>query len=959
MAICFHAHGITFRKYRRGAALLLLLGIIVLVSFGIFLGHPERILSRPSQHAEKTTVALIDAKQALIGWAVSHPNAPGLMPWPDRNTDGNYDGDSDCASLPSNATFNSAFLLGRLPWRGRTNPCEKVHGGLGIDVRDSAEEYLWYAVSRNLIRQYQSPPGYPTINPALPNTALFPWLTVRNAVNTVISDRVAVVILAPDVALSNQDRSGTAPNAENYLDIHIKTGISNAESDGCSDDNPGCGGTDGEEFILANTSANFNDRLVFITIDELLTAVERRVLNEVGKVLNNHREIAGVYPWVSPFAYPIATVLGSVTENGADTSRDLIDSNADFIAASVRPGQVIRNITSGYKGIINTVNSRTRLSLTMDDPRYGEDNRFRINRVGDSDDNDRYEILIDTSGTAMDGSLGNTLKDADRTVNFSTLGIRVGDIVENVTDGTYGAVTDIPDPTSLVLNRLGSDNAMAFDPGDNYEIPRFNGKPNTWEGSLPLHAVGERFRTGFTVAWNIPEGVIKTTQLANNSGYLESLEKTLQCSDLRRLATISGVGETDCDPNRSPVNVPWANGSCSWRTIDSVRCAGRTDWTWYLTGAITGNHAMESLKFEDRNTNFQNMGVETGDIIFNTTDGSRGVIGFVANNELEAIQLYGGTRNNFEIGDKYQIRVATKIIPEKSANCANISDGNEMITCGSRTLVDIGTNFQQNGVRPGDTIWNRSSGWWGIIQEVGQPSVSENTESILRVESMGTGIVNSFVNGDRYTIRSGFVDKRRHAFNLTFTGNAAIDNRTGLRKVETGPNAPLPPQNEIRIQDWDAINQRTVVHAAITTNPTTTRITGKISVSGIQFDLIPSLPSWFFSNNWRKFIYLAISRTYLPGGNGDCLRNNNCLTLKTVGIGGTTIRDNVKALVISAGRETDGSGCLQTRPASNLGQYLEKENVHPIGNFSNFTFEQRHRLFSDACFRDQLKIVTP
>jgi len=946
-------------RKQRGVALILLLTIIVLVSSGIFLRPLARILSYPLQHAEKTTIALLDAKQALIGWAVSHPNAPGLMPWPDRNGDGNYDGDSDCASLSTNATFNPAFLLGRLPWRGRTNPCERVHGGLGIEVRDSAGERLWYAVSRNLIRRYQSPAGYPTINPELANSAPFPWLTVRDGEGAVISDQVAAVILAPGMAFGAQNRSGGAPNAGNYLDIHARTGIGNADSDGCFDNNPGCGGTDGEEFILADPDGAFNDRLVFITIEELMRNVERRVLNEVDTVLDRHRESSGVYPWVSPFAYPPAMVSGSVTENGTDTSRILIDSR-DFIAAGVRSGQVIRNITDGSKGIIETVDSRTELSLTMQGLRHGEDNRFEINSISNPDDNDRYEILVDTSGVATDGQ-GNTLQDTNPSVNFGTLGIRVGDLVENVSDETYGVVMDIPDSNTLTLQRLGSDETMAFDPGDGYEIPRFNGIPNTWEGALPFHATGERFRTGFTVAWKLPAGVMEmaplaNTPLANNSQYLLALEKALRCSGMPAPALMPDAAVDNCVPNRPPVTVLWANGSCSWGTMDSVRCEGRTDWDWYLAGTVTGNYGVESLKFTDANTDFQDRGVAIGDVILNTTDGSYGVITSVANHELQAV--LSGTGNDFQIGDQYRIRVATRILPERIANCAHIADGGQAITCDSRTLVDIGIDFYQNGVRPGDTIHNRSKGWWAIIEEVGRPSAVANTKSVLRVESMSGTQTSGFAHGDRYIIRSGFVDKRRYAFHLLFSGGGTIERDTGLRTVETGADASLPAQNDIRIQDSDAINGSIVVDAAIKTNPATAT-DGEIRVSGIQLDLVPDFPSWFLRNRWHEYIYMAVSPAYLPGGNGDCTLNHDCLTLNTVNPGGVITRADIQALIISAGSKTHGPGCLQARPAFNPNQYLEKENVHPDGNFSTFTFAQRHQRLSGACFRDEIKIVAP
>ncbi|MBT8420441.1 MAG: hypothetical protein KJO08_06225 [Gammaproteobacteria bacterium] len=965
------------RRHQTGAVLLLLLGIIILISSGIFLGHLEQDFLYRSQRDQKTMEALFSTKQALIGWAVGHPNAPGLMPWTDRKGDGNYDGDSDCASLASDAAFNPVFLLGRIPWRGRTNPCERVHGGLGINARDGAGERLWYAVSRNLIRRYQSPAGYPIINPALVNTAPFPWLTVRDAANVVISERVAAVILASGSALSGQDRSVDAPNAENYLDIHVPTGIDNADADDCFDANPDCGGTDGEDFVLADANASFNDRLVFITVDELMGAVEERVLNDADKILDDYLTTAdpttaSVYPWPSPFAYPTAVLSGNVTENGMDTSRDLIDIHADFIAAGIRPGQVIRNVTDGSKGIINSVDNGTMLTLTADGLRGGQDNRFDINRISVPDDNDSYEILTDTSGLATDGSLGDILQDADRLAesgaDFGTLGVQVGDIVENVSDETYGVVVALPAPDTMVLNRLGADGTvdgtMAFDPGDSYEIPRFNGIPGTWAGALPFHVMGERFRTGFTVAWNIPEEIPDKMSLADNAGYLASIENAIRCSDDINQMAADSVADppatNGCNPDSSPKEIPWANGSCAWAGLDTVRCEGKTNWGWYLAGTITGTHENAALGFEDQDADFRALGVETGDVVLNLTDGAHGVIREVTAQGIVAFGLYGGVENQFDRDDEYRIRVATGIIPETGAACAEVWDGADTITCGPDTLVDIDADFWENGVRPGDTIENRTKGWWRIIEDVGRLGAFSNTQDTLRMAALpgADGAENHFADGDSYTIRTGFVDKRRYVFNLAFTGHVDLNDKPGFRSVGTDINALLPLPNEIRIQDRDILNQRTVVDVAMTTYPTTM---GEIRVSGIGRDLSPDFPAWFLANHWHHFIYMAVARGHFPEGSGQCIPGDDCLLLNTKNTGGNTARNDVTALLIAAGRETDGAQCIQNRPASDSAQYFEEENALPFTNagadISNPVFKKRHSRLMDACFQDRVHVV--
>nr|VFJ47413.1 MAG: hypothetical protein BECKDK2373C_GA0170839_101825 [Candidatus Kentron sp. DK] len=927
-----------------------MLGIIILVSSGIFLTQLEgRAFSYRSQQNQRTTEALLAAKQALIGWAAGHPDAPGLLPWTDRNGDGNYDGDSDCASLSASANFNPAFLLGRLPWRGRTNPCEKTHGGLGIDVRDGAGERLWYAVSRNLVRRYQSPARYPIINPALANHAPFPWLVVRDVDNTLRSDRVAAVILAPGTIREGQNRSGAAPSAHQYLERHGPTGIDNADADGCPDSHPGCGGGKAEEFVQPKNNealggGAFNDRLVFITIDELMDAVERRALNEARKALEDYRDAHGVYPWMSPVAYPATVLSGNVTENGI-TGRELIDRRAGFLTAGIRPGQLVRNTTDGSWGVVGNVTGETMLALTTEGLRGGVENRFDINRISNPGDNDGYEILRDASGLATGASAGNTLRDNNRSTGFDALGIRLGDLVENVGDGLHGVVTALPAPDTMTLKRLGADSSpgetMDFDPGESYRIPRFNGIPGTWAGRLPLHAMDEPFRTGFTVAWDIPEAIPDKDTLADNTGYLMALEAAIQRA-------------SEGSASAPPREVPWENGTCIWKGIAAVHCRGETAWRWHLAGTITGT-GPGTLQFRDEDTDFQGFGVETGDIVLNETDGSRGIIRAVTEDGIEAFSLQAGSNNRFETGNRYRVRVATRILSGASADCATVPNGAGSIACGPGTLVDVGSDFAGRGVRVGDTIENRSRGWWGIIEAVGAAGPYPNTQDTLRVAlppSPGTATGN-FAQGDAYTIRSGFVDKRRYRFSLAFTGTAS--SQGGMRRVTTGPLAALPPGNRVRIQDWDEENARIVLDTAITTAPATL---GKIHVSGIQLDLAPDFPPWFLANHWHHFLHGAVARPYLPGGSGACSPGVECLTVTTRKPGGVTTQDSIAALLISAGRATDGDGCQQVRPASDPAQYLEGSNALPFSGGAGSIFEGRHPRRMDPCFRDTLRVVS-
>lgn len=284
---------------QRGAVLLVLVALVVLLSTSWLLGVLNSMARHRADDVFESAAALGQAKTALLGWAVGHEIVPGMMPWPDRNGDGNYDGNSDCVTAGPPA---ARFLVGRLPWFAQTAPCAGPRSGLSLNVLDAAKEPLWYAVSRNLVRSY-NPPANPVVNPALGDDAPFDWLTVRDATGAVLSDRVAVVIVAPGAPLSAQDRSGSAPDVREYLDSVTIAGVlySNADDD--------------EDFI-AYTSPDrtpraveqFNDQLVFLTADELLVSVEKRVIGEVAGALRRYAEAAwnpgNAYPWLSTFEDP-------------------------------------------------------------------------------------------------------------------------------------------------------------------------------------------------------------------------------------------------------------------------------------------------------------------------------------------------------------------------------------------------------------------------------------------------------------------------------------------------------------------------------------------------------------------------------------------------------------------------------------------------------------------------------
>ena len=317
-------------RYRQHGVVLILIAFIIGLGAAAFMYRMFNASSLQVEQDEKTMRVLSEAKSALIAWAVSHPNHPGQMPYPDRNGDGNYDGYSDC--FATNVSFSYSFLLGRLPIHGVDPNCNNhgitVNAALGADFRDASGERLWYAVSKNLVHDYNGTGSDPVINPGIANVAS-DWLEVVDRNGNLISNRVAAVIIAPGTPVGDQDRSGAAPEAREYLDRIVRS------ADGVPFKNYALPPLETNQFIMGEDIRrvgdndlifqkpyNFNDKLIFITVDELLAVLETRAANELKNALLNYYEPASAErPNGRGMGYfPYAASLGSSKDYACVTS---------------------------------------------------------------------------------------------------------------------------------------------------------------------------------------------------------------------------------------------------------------------------------------------------------------------------------------------------------------------------------------------------------------------------------------------------------------------------------------------------------------------------------------------------------------------------------------------------------------------------------------------------------------
>jgi hypothetical protein len=266
-------------RRQRGLALILMTIILVLGTTYIVIDQMNSVSQRFGQD-RTTNDALALAKEALIGHSANNFNRPGALPCPDTNNDGNAE--ATCA--------NANQQVGRLPWKTLGLP----------DLRDSAGERLWYALS-DAFR-----------DTGIVNSNTAGQLTLRDDVaNTVVASNVVAMVFAPGAQVSVQDRSTAAKQllVENYLE-------------GNNDYTRDALGTNDNVFVQPRPTAAYprgeckiggvasecNDRALAITHSDLFSVVEnlvaKRMEIEIKPLLTSYRTVFGAYPFPRTFADP-------------------------------------------------------------------------------------------------------------------------------------------------------------------------------------------------------------------------------------------------------------------------------------------------------------------------------------------------------------------------------------------------------------------------------------------------------------------------------------------------------------------------------------------------------------------------------------------------------------------------------------------------------------------------------
>lgn len=241
-----HSANFKYGAGRQHGAVLMIMLVIMIVGIAAILVNSLTASKVNSARQATTSAALAQAKDALIGFAITYGDThsgfmPGYLPCPDMNGS-NGEGSSPLGSCG----IHDVSVIGRLPWRT-----------LGLStLRDGDGECLWYAVSG-------------TYKDNTKTTGLMNWDTngqfqTYGSDGTLLSNEVIAVVFAPGPPQSGQDRSGTAApvcggkyTVASYLDNNnsaIATGI----------------------FTQGTRGGSVNDQMIFITRQDLWNAIQKR-----------------------------------------------------------------------------------------------------------------------------------------------------------------------------------------------------------------------------------------------------------------------------------------------------------------------------------------------------------------------------------------------------------------------------------------------------------------------------------------------------------------------------------------------------------------------------------------------------------------------------------------------------------------------------------------------------------
>ncbi|MDZ7751807.1 MAG: hypothetical protein U5S82_09115 [Gammaproteobacteria bacterium] len=877
---------------------MVLLIILVVATSAVILARFDPSIHQRARETQ-TSEALARAKELLMGWAVSSNRKPGELPYPDRdNNDGNYDGEADCFT----GDANIGLLMGRFPWRGEAGCTGSLIIHDGQDITDGYGARLWYAVSQNLVRN--PGPGAAPLNSNLVDLdpPPFPWLQVRDGEGNIVSDRVAAVIIAPGPALEGQDRSGATPPIDEFLETFDQAGdtVGNIDNDGCPDVAAGCADSLGEDFYI-HQSDEFNDRLIYITIDELMPRVEKRVAELVASALRNYQNGYGRFPWLAEFREPLALeprIQGTAGNTSAGNT--LKDSSYDFVAVGVQGGDLVHNVTDGSLGVVDTVGIPDNQTLTVGALSGGVGNTFA--------GSDFYQILLrgrpvaanaTIEGTADTGTAGDELKETAS--NLVELAIPPGSVLENLTGGGASLASRVSFSAGTSTVEIVGDIGLTV--GNKYRFRASYGRADA--GSAGDTLVDDE--VDFADLRVQQEDPI----INHSDGSLGLVATVTLPNQLIVRHLLGGTSDAFAPGDGWELGRQFSVEGTRFGLLP-VHAVGRPyisafTLDWNVTGGILELCSGAATLTLERQHTFQlKDAVESGSRSFPP-------------GACQWTHPRGVYCETVETITPFSLTVtADEESPSGCTVAGTFTDVGEVTERTYRLWLRF--NGSEFVVEPSGDIRTRSV---CIGYDPVSPFCVSGTEADVTLD----GQVEGQLTVQDYAGASE-VGRGEWTISGTSTGWSGWMRVSGLR-------LDFMPQTELVNEDIDGdgdVDEQDVV----------------------------DLPPWFFQQGWERLVAVAISDDEDPDGAGNCAGAGNCLNL--VDESGTVIRNDVEALVLVAGQAQasvgpgpfpqDRAQGIQCSAANTVDCYLEGENADTDDEF--FWFGVDHDGLNDV-----MRIVTP
>ncbi|MDO8351252.1 MAG: hypothetical protein Q7S94_08895, partial [Gallionella sp.] len=221
-----------------------------------------------------TAAALAQAKEALIGRAVTDENRPGSLPCPDTNNDG---------TAELFAGTNCPSYIGRLPWRTLGLP----------DISDGSRERLWYALSN---RFRDNAAAEPINSDTLGNRPIYAPNSQYDQAGTLLTEQAIAVIFSAGDVLAGQNRiAANINNANHYLEKLNCPGAS------CRDNTAGTGPFIAGALFDANHNPLLNDQLLIIQTKDIIPTIEKRITKEANNWLQAYYSANFYYPYPAEY----------------------------------------------------------------------------------------------------------------------------------------------------------------------------------------------------------------------------------------------------------------------------------------------------------------------------------------------------------------------------------------------------------------------------------------------------------------------------------------------------------------------------------------------------------------------------------------------------------------------------------------------------------------------------------